>query len=249
LYYYPYKVLAPKVEDYLNVQNEITTVANSEYTKLKLKKIGIKNISVIYPPICESVYYEGLKQERQDQVITISRVTGGKGLDEFVEVARNLPEIKFILICFVLPAEYAKLRALSKRGPENLSIRYNMSSSDRLNLIWSSKVFLSFARNEHFGSAVLESIVAGCTPIVYPEGGVLEIVNGIEHFEAKNCDEAKEQIKYALDTWDTQNARNRSLKLSEKFGFGRFTKEFIPVIEERLREKAERMELQKIRGM
>jgi len=232
IYYHPYRMATAKTEDYLRHQCEIKTIANSEYTKQKLGKIGIKNVKVIYPPICAPVYFMGLNCERKNQVVMVSRATAGKGLDDFVEASQRLPDVSFVLICFALPAEYGKIRELIKEAPKNLSVKWNLSVIDRLKLIWESKVFLSLARGEHFGSTVLESAVAGCTPIIYPEGGVLEILNDVNHFKATTCDEAVRQIERAINSWDLEMAKRRSYNLSLKFGFYRFSEEIIPEIEQ-----------------
>ena len=233
LYSFPYKVLTSSFDNYVENQEGIQHVANSKYTLKRLEKMGIRNIGVIYPPVATNIYSRLLNCQKGNTVIIVTRLTPEeyKGTDEFLYLAKQFPSVIFILVCFVRPANYFMYHRLKKLAPDNLRIHVNIGSQQRLKLLGTAKVFVSLGRGEHFGLTIVESMSAGCTPIIYPEGGPLEIVEGADSYSAKNLDEAKNVIESALGNWSHEQAIKNSEMMRERFGFERFTKEFTQLLE------------------
>ncbi len=96
-----------------------------------------------------------------------------KGIDRFVEVAKFFPNKKFALIGMNNQA----FRAMFPESTSNILVISKTPFAELLKILQKSKVYLQLSRRESFGSAVFESIVCGCIPIVADIGGLPEIVS------------------------------------------------------------------------
>ena len=84
---------------------------------------------------------------------------------------------------------------------------------------------------ETFGIALAEAVSAGCIPIIYPEGGALEVVEGIEHHKATNVFEASEAITDALSHWTPEKSHAVAEMMHKRFGYEKFIREFMSIVE------------------
>ena len=219
----PAKVrLQAQIYRYLKNHKDIIHVANSVYTAKRLGKIGVETDYVIYPPVKAELYQSMLNKEKTNSVSLVSRLSKGKGLEEFIKTAERLQDIEFHLICFAVPSALPLAKRLRAEAPRNLHLHVNIDWKRRLKIMGTAKVFLSLGRKEHFGYSVCEATLAGCTPIVYPEGGVLEILEGLPHLTATNLEEAEEKIAEALETWSAGTAKIRSRIVADRFGHEAF---------------------------
>ena len=231
LYAFPYLSITKSRRNEL--ESSTICIANSKYTNMCLRSIGVKADAVIYPPVATHIYSELSRRKKDNDVISISRLVRTKRVDFVVQLAERMPEINFIIICYVSPASFNLLSNLFYRSRKlkNVQIYYNINYKTRLKLLSHSKVILNMGRKEHFGTALAEAISGGCIPIIYPEGGPLEIVDGIEHYKATDLSGASYAIRRAISRWKPKKAHDVSDAMHNSFGFGRFIKEFIPVLE------------------
>lgn len=231
LYAFPYLSLAESRRNELD--SSTTCIANSKYTNMRLRSIGVKADAVIYPPVATHIYSKLSRRKKDNDVISISRLVRTKRVDFAIQLAERMPEINFIIICYVSRASFNLLSDLFYRSRKlkNVQIYCNINYKTRLQLLSRSKVILNMSRREHFGTALAEAISAGCTPIIYPEGGPLEIVEGIEHYRAKTLEEAEDAVRNALIEWNYQKSVQRVEATDSRFNFNRFAQEFIPVLE------------------
>jgi glycosyltransferase involved in cell wall biosynthesis len=95
-----------------------------------------------------------------------------KGIDTFIEVARNTPDYQFLIIGL----DKNKLQLLLSDTPENLSILGRVPHSDLSSYYLRSKYYCQLSLSESFGVSVAEAMNHGCIPIVSNEGGLPEVV-------------------------------------------------------------------------
>lgn len=92
-----------------------------------------------------------------------------KGLDRFIQVARDCPAFKFYHIGKI------SYSGIPHDLPSNLSLLGYVDDVDK----WYSKarIYCQFSRYESFGLSVIEAMNRGCIPIVWDSGALPEIVD------------------------------------------------------------------------
>jgi glycosyltransferase involved in cell wall biosynthesis len=96
-----------------------------------------------------------------------------KGLTTFVEAARLLPEIPFVLVG---PWEEHAVGRLRARAPANLEITGWLPDDELRARMAAAGVYVQASLHEAFGVAVAEAMLSGCVPVVTPRGSLPEIV-------------------------------------------------------------------------
>ncbi len=118
---------------------------------------------------------------KENLVVTVAGVTHGaalrtKGLDTFIEVARNMPRLRFVIVGRHSPEWEAKLLAMA---PPNIVFTGWLERESLRSLYQKAKVYAQFSAHESFGLSVAEAMACGCTPVVSNRGGLLELVGPI----------------------------------------------------------------------
>ncbi len=139
--------------------------------------------------------------ERKNKVVMISNVSPAKfyikGVDQLILIAKEMPEVEFILMGSIDPES----EALFKNCPSNLRRLGAMdfgskSFNDELN---SAKIIMQLSHYESFGAAVVDGALRGCYPIVYSQYALSEIVSDYgDQCEYGQVDQLKKLIGQAL---------------------------------------------------
>jgi 1,2-diacylglycerol-3-alpha-glucose alpha-1,2-galactosyltransferase len=102
-------------------------------------------------------------------VLGVGQVQPRKGIDEFVETARSLPNTDFVwvggFLFGPLSSERSRLEAVISSAPANLTFTGKISRNMVLKYCAAADIFLLPSRQETFGLAILEAAAAGL-PIV-----------------------------------------------------------------------------------
>ncbi len=120
----------------------------------------------------------GSSPNKDNIVVTVARAVPEKRLELFWEVARKCADYKFVLLLTRDPRFVEYSQKLCEKVPSNGQVVVNPDVEAYQETLARSKVYLHLMRDEHFGIAVVESMSAGCVPIVHNSGGPKEIVNG-----------------------------------------------------------------------
>ena len=170
LYYWPARVFY-----HSRVSHIDRLLAVSDFTKGIVRKIWGRESTTLYPP-CPIQLYKNLHSQKEDLVVTIGRVSPGKRMELFLEIARRLPTLDFAIIGSI-PADgtlyYERLRGTA---PDNVSFVISPLRKAK-DLLSRAKVYVHCAKDEHFGITIVEAMAAGCVPIVHDSGGPREIVS------------------------------------------------------------------------
>jgi alpha-1,2-mannosyltransferase len=169
-----------------------TMLSNSDYTRGFVRKKWRRDATTIYPP-CPIMMYDGYSASstREQLVITVGRISREKRFELFLELARLVPNVKFVIVGTVqLPEYYERLR---QSAPENVS--FVLSPLRKVKeLLGRAMAYVHCAENEHFGITIVEAMAAGCVPIVHDSGGPREIVTSEVGFRWPNLSAAARQI-------------------------------------------------------
>jgi glycosyltransferase involved in cell wall biosynthesis len=182
-----------------------TIVANSKFSQSVTERYLGKRALVINPPVTSSrIALYANSGNRKNTVITISRFRSAKGLEIIPKIASYLKDCEFVLIGIVDNGSERCLKELSEeierlQVQDRVHIFKNKAYSFTLAALSTAKVFLHTQRTEAFGMSIVESMAAGCVPIVPRTGGpwldILDQKQGKYGYSYGSVQEAAEIIK------------------------------------------------------
>jgi glycosyltransferase involved in cell wall biosynthesis len=147
--------------------------------------------------------------------LTVGAVDRGtllqKGQLPFVQAARELPDVRFVLAGKWLDDAVEQLR---EAAPANVEFTGWLSDEDLRALYRRAAVYVQASRHEGFGLAVAEAMLAGCVPVVVNATSMPEVVGDAGVLiESPRPEEVAEGIRRALALGPDANrsARERIL--------------------------------------
>jgi glycosyltransferase involved in cell wall biosynthesis len=172
--------------------------------------------------------------DKENMVVTVGTLTNDvtikiKGLKAFVETAKLLPDIKFIII-----GKHDKKIASKWRNeaPDNLEIIDFLRTDELLKYYQRAKIYAQLSYQESFGCAMAEAMLCECVPVVTRRGALPEVV-GDSGFYVKYDDVQgiKRTILKAVNSNRGGEARDRIIK---EFPLSKRRNELINIIYESL---------------
>jgi len=160
-------------EHYLNdVQ---TIITNSKNTQLRIKKYLHRDSQVIYPPVD---FAKHNFQEFGDFWLSVNRLYPEKRIELQIQAFKLIPDEKLVIV-----GDYTKGDYFSKYAekikldlPKNIEIFSTVAEKELLDLYSRCKGFVSTAKDEDFGMAVVEAMASGKPVVCVNEGGYVESV-------------------------------------------------------------------------
>lgn len=161
------------------VGNPLAVFTNSSWTAVKIVETHLSlrgRVSVLHPPVDVEFFSEVASgEDRERLVVTVSRFTPEKGLDKIIDVAKSMPEYRFVIAGSKAGYSEPVIRRLRERISEenvaNVELLINVPRRELRDLLGRAKYYLHPPFPEHFGIAIAEAMAAGCIPIVYRDGG------------------------------------------------------------------------------
>ncbi len=198
-YYKPYYILSQKFVKQMNDEN-ILFISNSKFIQDSIKRNFSKDSVVIYPPVELELFQNDSKKE--SSVITISRYSQEKNLEFAVDVFQDI-DVPYTIIgntkARVNKIYYEKIaNKLQDLKQSKISLLTNVARSKVVEGLKKSKVYFH-ASPETFGISIVESIAAGCVPIV-PDNSAHKETVPIDELRYRPDDkkDAQAKIKKAL---------------------------------------------------
>ena len=147
-------------------------LAISKYSKSHFDATWNIPTALVYPA-CNMIRP---KPSKDNIVVTAARGVPEKNLELFWDIARKCPQYEFVMLLTVDPrfGEYSK--TIQNGAPENGEVLVNPDKESYQELLSRSRIYLHLMRGEHFGITIVESMSAGCVPVVHASGGPKEIV-------------------------------------------------------------------------
>jgi glycosyltransferase involved in cell wall biosynthesis len=152
-----------------------TILVNSENTRKRVKRYYKRTAEVIYPPVDTSLYR---CIEYGNFWLSVNRVYPEKRIELQVEVFRQLPEEKLIIVGGFAQGDHASRYSdnISRNLPPNVTIQGEVSQKELRNLYARCKGHICTAIDEDYGLTPLEAMASGKPVVAVDEGGYRETV-------------------------------------------------------------------------
>lgn len=215
-------------------------ICNSQFTKNIIdNEFGVES-TILYPPVAVEKFKAKKKQNLILSVARFSNLMQSKRQDVIIDTFINFDKSNsgYNLILAGGTEVGANIKDLEKRS-KGYPIKIIKSPDFKTlkNLYAIAKIFISASgyqinensepqKVEHFGITVVESMAAGCVPIIYNAGGHKEIIkNNVNGFLWNDTGELYRYIKkiFEDEKLRKQMAKNAS-ESSQKFSYENFEK-------------------------
>jgi alpha-1,2-mannosyltransferase len=184
-------------------------VVNSRFTQSVVTKCLNRTSSVVYPPVDVERFKQSEKDKnRENLVVTVSRLRSGKNLELVPRIAAHVPTARFVIIGLADRASGRAIEDLRKEIErlgvgDRVQLFVNQRFQQLRGVLVSSKVFLHTQPTEAFGISIVEAMAAGCVPIVPRWGGpwfdILDLREGEYGFSYGSAEEAAKRIRLVLE--------------------------------------------------
>ncbi|AKB76261.1 hypothetical protein MSLAZ_3000 [Methanosarcina lacustris Z-7289] len=226
---------ARRVKYLLNNTNKLLAV--SEFNKKEiLKYTDSKNICLVYNGVDYTKLnpknkIKNLSSIKNDIVITVCGIdkytVKRKGLETFIKSAKELPEVRFIVIGKWMDNSIDYLRSIATNNVEFTGF---VSENELTEWYLKAKVYCQLSLYESFGMALAESMCFECVPVVSNNAALPEVVGNVGFLVPYGDEEATaEAIKKALKSNKGKEARER---IKNTFSLDRRENELLKVIKE-----------------
>ena len=217
-------------------------VANSKFTQKVIRDCLGKKALVINPPVeSNKTLVHVNRGKRKNVVITISRFRSAKGLEIIPEIASYVRDCEFVVVGIADKESEQCLKELfgeiERLGVQRrVRVFMNKPYGFTLSALSTAKIFLHTQSTEAFGMSIVESMAAGCIPIVPRTGGpwidILDCQEGQYGFSYRSSAEAAAKIKLLLDDESLRSKVSvRAIERSMVFDSSAFEKKLLSIVE------------------
>jgi len=203
LYYWPARLYYHQ-----RVKHVDKFLSTSEYTRHFVRRVWDRDSTTLYPP-CPVDLYKSSPCVKENVVVTVARLVPEKRIENFLEIAGNLPALKFVVIGRVQSGWGGYYETLRRIAPANTSF-IDAPLRKARNVLAGAKVYVHCARNEQFGIAIVEAMAARCVPVVHDSGGPREIVTQDVGYRWQNTREASQKISTLMEDDELRERLSRS---------------------------------------
>jgi glycosyltransferase involved in cell wall biosynthesis len=181
-------------------------------------------------------------EQKESMVLTVGSVNKMnlkyKRFDLFVDCARHLPEVKFIIAGAHLDDT---ISFLQHNSPSNLFFTGFLSEDDLIRYYGRAKVYAQLSHAEAFGCALVEAMSCECVPVVVKRGSLPEVAGDTGFLAPYDDPQATAKVlRSALSSDKGGKARKRVLKL---FSLRRREMELIDALNEMLGKQSHKCSL------
>ena len=216
--------------------NNIELVTNSEFTKKEIEKNLGKKSRIIYPPVDVNKFLKSQDIKKEQKVVTVSRFSIEKNLDDVIEIFNKTGFPCELVGNSKHKNQFRVLEQLQAKKRKNVEIYNNISKIKISQLLSHAKVYLHTSQ-ETFGISVVESIAAGCIPIVPDNSAHKETVPFEElRYKENEIEDAVKKINYAMEG-KFDEFLPKLLSHIEKFSIEIFQKNIINLLENKSESK------------
>ena len=212
------------------IENADCILAVSEFSRREiLATAEPRRIKTIYNCVDTSVFSPDGPKE--GVVLTVCLVSTAnirvKGLDTFMDAARQIPEARFVLIGRALDGA---LEILKRDAPANVEFVGAVGQAELIGWYRRAKVYCQLSYRESFGVALAEAMSCECVPVVTDRGALPEVVGDVGFVVPYgNAEATAAAISDALRSDSGRRARAR---IQTVFSIGERVKRIRTIIEE-----------------
>jgi len=192
----------------------------------QLTDLGYPHSSVVFPP-CDMIFRPRPKKK---QVCLVSRIAPQKNIEDFMKIAKMIPECHFVLVGIHAEMNSKYARQVFSLKPSN--VEYVESRiRDRPELVEESKVYLYTSLEPGIGIALGQAMGAGCIPITPAWGGGAEMIleSGVG-YTYRSLDEAAQKVKNTLESNDPRDSPHDVAEKAEVFSSESFDQKIAELV-------------------
>ncbi len=190
--------------------------------------------TVLYNGVDLSQFADVDFENEREEILTVSQADSKaeyirKGIDMFIELAKRLPSVKFVVAG--LRGEALKIAHEQAKGVHNYKVIPGPLSLERelKPLYERASAYCQFSLSETFGVAVVEAMACGTMPIISPNGALPEIAGKVGKI-VHQLDEAEQAVLQSFSL--SPSERREIAKHAENFSLEKRAKKFEAVISE-----------------
>ena len=207
------KAIRSKMSTYAMRHVDLNLPVSETLTPEILQWAPDARVEHLYTGLDEKEFYP--KGPKENMILTVAGKLSPqrikiKGIDWFVRVAKEFPDISFVIVGRGDGAQ-AELSPL----PPNVKITGKLYDKDLLDYFQRAKIYAQFSIREGLPTAVMEAMLCECVPVGFNAGGIPVAIGeaGLIINEKKIAD-IKEAIHQALNDKNElgPKARNRVIK-------------------------------------
>lgn len=203
---------AYRVKCVLSFAHKILAV--SQFSRREINKYAAhEKVELIYNGI-DCKRFKPCGEKQNDLVLMVGPISKEEikihGLDTFIEAAKLLPKVKFLVIGIYEDA----INSLSRSSPPNITLMGMISQKDLIPHYQRAKVYCQLSLRESFGMSLAEAMCCECVPVATKNGGAMSEVVGNTGFFARFSDpeNVAEMIMKASKSEKGKEARERIVK-------------------------------------
>jgi len=209
-------------------------LTNSPFTAKKIAQYLKIEPAVVHPPVDVKKFFSDCAwSDRENKVVSIGMFVPFKRYNLLLEVARQIPNIQFVIIGAISEDYGDYYQKLRMQKPDNVTIRPDVTFDEVKEELASAKAYVHLCP-EHFGISVVEAAAAGCVPIVYKIGGPAECL-GNAALTWQDLTQLSEHISNLIkdeDLWSELSERAQAKAL--EFDASIFEQRIRNIVEKRL---------------
>ena len=194
-----YKIIQNNIQKSIELlkNKNVRLISNSNFTKTEIKKNFDRDSCVIYPPVNINKFSNISNKQKESKVITISRFSVEKNLESLIKIFNNTKFFCELIGNAKHKNQFKILENLQIMKGNNVKIYNNISPQNIIELLATAKVYFHTSK-ETFGISVVESIAAGCIPIV-PDNSAHKETVPFEELRYKDNEDAIKKISNAME--------------------------------------------------
>ena len=219
-------------------------LTNSLFNKWAIENYLHGKAYVLYPPVQIDDHINLSKiSNRENIVLTISRIDESKGLDLVPRIAERTSDAKFVII-----GSLGSERCLHEINSiirnlqliDRVVVVPNVSEEMKKILLSKAKIYLHTSQYEPFGISVVEAMASGLVPLVYKSGGPwIDILCEKQGVYGYGYEDVRSCANLVNDILNDDSLRmqvvQRSIERSKIFEDRTFRKNLVMIVEEALR--------------
>jgi glycosyltransferase involved in cell wall biosynthesis len=212
--------------DFRSAQKMDVWVVNSENVKQRVSKYYRRVAEVVYPPIeVDTLINQSREMLKDDYYLIVSRLVGGKGLEEAAIAAKKLG-FKLKIVGELIGFSNVKEKIERMGGEVEFLGRVDDESLGRLYA--QARGFLALAKDEDFGMTVVEAQATGTPVLAFNGGGFREtVIDGVTGvlIEGVGVKEIKDGlIRFNKIKWSNNKLQDNAKRFSREIFEKKMTK-------------------------
>jgi glycosyltransferase involved in cell wall biosynthesis len=235
IYYYPLQKLYKRYAIRMS-EKENFFIPLSKAIEQSMNTLHYPHSPSVFPP-CD-MSFRWMPKERY--AVNTSRLVPSKRLEDFIEIARRLPQYKFVIVGKMSKTEENLFPNYKEKLLDSLPSNTKLVEAvvrERKELVERAKLYLYPSVEPGVSISLGQAMGAGCIPITPSAGGGAEMVEASgTGYMYRSLDEAAEIVEQALESDAPKDSPEHIAERAQIFSADSFDERIRKIIEERVTE-------------